>query len=57
MNHTTCAMDPCNTKFQMKFKHILIKTITQIINISLITGEYLDKWKIAVVRPLIKDQI
>ena len=38
----------------MKFKDTLIGTITKIINISLTTGQYLDKWKIAVVRPSIK---
>ena len=54
MHHTTCAMDPCNTKFLMKFKDTLIGTITKIINISLTTEQYLDEWKIAAVRPLIK---
>ena len=39
----------------MKFKDTLIGMITKIINISLTTGQYLDKWKIAVVRPLIKE--
>ena len=47
-------MDPCNTKFLMKFKDTLIGTITKIINVTLTTGQYLDEWKIAVVRPLIK---
>ena len=54
MHHTTCAVDPCNTKFLMKFKDTLIGMITKIINISPTTGQYLDEWKIAVVRPLIK---
>ena len=54
MHHTTCAMDLCNTKFLMKFKDTLTGTITKIINISLTTGQYLDEWKIEVVRPLIK---
>ena len=54
MHYTTCEMDPCNTKFLMKFKDTLIGTITKIINISLTTGQYLDEWKVAVVRPLIK---
>ena len=47
-------MDPCNTKFLMKFMYTLIGTITKIINVSLTTGQYLDDWKIVVVRPLIK---
>ena len=54
MPYTTCEMAPCNTKFLMKFKDTLIGTITKIINVSLTTGQYLDEWKIAVVRPLIK---
>ena len=54
MHHATCATDPCNTKFLMKFKDTLIGIITKIINISETTGQYLDEWKIAVVRPLIK---
>ena len=54
MHYTTCELDQCNTKFLMKFKDILIGTITKIINISLTSGQYLDEWKVAVVRPLIK---
>ena len=54
MHNTTCTMDPCNTKFLMKFKDTLIETITKILNISLTTGQYLEEWKIAVFRPLIK---
>ena len=54
MHYTTCAMDPCNTKFLLKFKDTLIRIITKMINVSLTTGQYLDKWKVAVVRPLIK---
>ena len=54
MNYTTCSMDPCDTKFLMKVKHTLLKTITKIIIISLTTGQYLDEYKIAVVRPFVK---
>ena len=54
MHYTTCEMDSCNTKFLMKFKDTIIGTITKIINVSLTTEQYLDEWKIAVVRPLIK---
>ena len=38
----------------MKFKDTLIGTITKIINISLTSGQFLDEWKVAVVRPLMK---
>ena len=54
MHHATCAMDPCNTKFLMKFKDTFTGTITNIINIFLTTGQYLDEREIAVVRPLLK---
>ena len=54
MHYTTCEIDLCNTKFLMKFKDTLIGTIMKIINVSLTTGQYLDDWKTAVVRPLIK---
>ena len=49
-----CAMHLCNTKILMKFKDTFTRAITKITNISLTTGQYLDEWKIAVVRPLIK---
>ena len=54
MNYTICTMDPCSTKFIMKSKNMLIMIITKISIISLTTGKYLDEWKIAVIRPLIK---
>ena len=54
MNPTACIMDPCNTKFLLKFKEIILDIITTMINQSLITGEFLDDWKVAAVRPLIK---
>ena len=49
MNHTTCATDPCNSQFLMKIKHMLIVSITKIINSVLTTGQYLEEWKITVV--------
>ena len=54
MNPTTCIMDPCNTQFLLKFKEIIVDAITSITNQSLTTGELLDDWKVAAVRPLIK---
>ena len=54
MHYTTCAVDPCNTKFLMKFKDMLMGIITKMINVSQTTGQYLDEWKVAVVTPLIK---
>ena len=54
IHHPTCAIDPCNTKCLMNFNDTPIGTITKIINISLITWQYLDEWKITTVRPLTK---
>ena len=47
-------MDPCNTQFLLKFKETIVDAITTMINQSLTTGEFLDDWKVAVVRPFIK---
>ena len=47
-------MDPCNTQFLLKFKETIVDAITTMINQSLTTGEFLDDWKVATVRPLIK---
>ena len=54
MNPTTCIIDPCNTRFLLKFKETILDAITIIVNQSLTTGEFLDDWKVAAVRPLIK---
>ena len=47
-------MDPCNTCFLLKLKEIITDAITIITNQSLTTSEFLDDWKVAAVRPLIK---
>ena len=54
MNPTTCMTDPCDTKFLLRFKETILDAITMIENQSLTTGEFLDDWKMAIVRPLIK---
>ena len=46
--------DPCDTKFLLRFKETIIDAITMIVNQSITTGEFLDDWKMAIVRPLIK---
>ena len=56
MNPTTSMMDPCNTRFLLKFKEIIADAITTITNQSLTMGNFLDDWKVAAVRPLIKGQ-
>ena len=54
MKPTTCIIDPYNMRFLLKFKETILDAITIIVNQSLTTGEFLDDWKMAVVRPLIK---
>ena len=54
MNPTTCMTDPCDTRFLLRFKDTIIDAITMIVNHSLTTGEFLDDWKMAIGRPLIK---
>ena len=56
MNPTTSIMDPCNTRFLLTFNEIIADAITTITNQSLTTGTFLDDWKVAAVRPLIKGQ-
>ena len=56
MNPTTCIMDPCITQFLLKFKEIMADALTTITNQSLTTGKFLDDWKVAAVRPLLKAQ-
>ena len=53
MNPTTCIINPCNTLFLLKFKETILDAITIIVNQSLTTGEFLDDWKMSIVRPLI----
>ena len=54
MNPTTFIMASCNTRFLLKFKETILDAITTIVNQSLTTGTFLDDWKVASVRPLIK---
>ena len=46
--------DPCYSRFLLRFKKTILDAITMIVNQSLTTGEFLDDWKMAIVRPLIK---
>ena len=40
--------------FLLKFRETILEYITTIVNQSLTTGTFLEDWKIAIVRPLIK---
>ena len=54
MNPTPCIMYPCNARFLLKFKNTILDSITTIFNQSLTTETFLEDWKIASVRPLMK---
>ena len=56
MNPTTCIMDPCNTRFLLKFKNTILDSINTIVNQSFTTGTFLEDWKLASVRQFIKGQ-
>ena len=57
MNPITCSIDPCNTKFVLQFKNTILGSMMPIVNKSLTTGTFLEDWKLASVKPLIKGQI
>ena len=42
MKPTTCIIDPCNTRFLLKFKETILDAITIIVNETFTTGEFLD---------------
>ena len=54
MTPTTSTMNPCNTRFLLKFKDTILDSITTIVNQSLTTGTFLEDWNISSVRLLIK---
>ena len=53
---TTHIIDPCNARFLIKFKNMILDSITTIVNQSLITGTFLEDWKIASMSLLTKNQ-
>ena len=54
MKSKSCELDPLPTKFLKSHIDIFIKLLTRLVNMSLITGTFPDKWKLAILRPLIK---
>ena len=56
MNPTAHIMDPCNTRFLLKFKNTLLDSITTIVNQSLRTVTFLEDLKLGSVRLLFKGQ-
>ena len=54
MNNKTCELDAIPTCLIKDILPAVLKTITQIVNMSLTTGTFPLDWKTAIVRPLIK---
>ena len=54
MKPTTCQIDPCNTKFLLKFTDTKLDILTKIVNLSITQGIFVPEWKLATVQPLIK---
>ena len=51
---TTCSLDPIPTPLLIEFIDPLLPTITKLMNISLLTGNFPESFKRAVVKPLLK---
>ena len=54
MKTKSCEMDPIPTELLKKCIVEVLPTITKIINISLRDGVFVDGWKTAIIRPLLK---
>ena len=54
MNNKTCELDPIPTYLIKDILPVVLKTITQIVNMSLTTGTFPLDWKTAMVKSLIK---
>ena len=54
MMKTTCKVYLCKINFFMAFTRVLLRTWIKIIKKSLLNGSYLQSWKKAVIRLLIK---
>ena len=54
MKNKTCELDTIPTNLIKDILLALLKTITQIVTMSLTTGTFPLDWKTAIVRPLIK---
>ena len=50
----TCDLDPIPSSIGKKYSDMFTPVITKIVNTSLNTGEFADRWKKAIVKPLLK---
>ena len=55
MNQTTCELDLCSSKLVYKCLDVLKGTLTKMVNLSLRQGLFIQDWKLALVKPLIKN--
>ena len=53
----SCPLDPIPTSLLKKCKQTLFQPLTDIINKSLLTGNFPPQWKKAIIMPLTKKQI
>jgi exonuclease III len=51
---TTCPTDPIPSKLVKQFSEVLLPTITAMVNKSLTAGVFMNEWKSAIIRPLLK---
>ena len=54
MKSKSCEIDPIPTHIFKQLQPSILPTVTKIVNLSLNEGEFCNKWKVAVVQPLLK---
>ena len=54
LSKKSCTLDPMPTHLLLKCTDILLPIFTQLINLSLTTGQFPSSWKVAMVQPLLK---
>ena len=54
MKSKSCETDPIPTYIFKQLLPSILPTVTKIVNLSLSEGEFCNKWKVAVVQPLLK---
>ena len=50
----SCEINPIPTHIFKQVLPSILPTVTKIVNLSLSEGEFCNKWKVAVVQPLLK---
>ena len=57
MIQTTCELDPFSSKLVYNWLDVLKGTLTKVVNLLFREGLFIQDWKVAVVKPLIKKNI